>query len=419
MRDDDNQDLWVPLGAIPCVPDPKQIGQGSRCSVLDISTQTLPQGTTRIGVTTDAPVSFDIAQDVFGPDPTVWTGLENGATRPVEARANLYIANPDGAQGVFEVQLSAVVPADTPFPQESWMGSASLDDIALNDLALPGAHDAGSFGIGRSSPKGADANPALPATPGSLGIIDLTPTARAQGRSWTQQLLAGVRYFDIRLTPFSGVDGQLGGTQLTHSWIGQSQDAMLAEIADFLSEHPTELTLLDFQHLYGFSDADHEATAAAIEAAFGGMLAPSAGFGPTSTLGALLGAGHQVVAVYQDDDPQNGTDPPPGFFQEHPGLWPRSETLVSVWGNQSTVKGLLAFLDTQIDEKPADKLWVLQAQLTTPWSEGLDLQDAAAQSNPAIVSWLESGVPDDPVNVVMVDWTNLGGVPDSVISRNG
>lgn len=410
------RDKRIEIGVLPCVPTPASIGQKHRCSVLDLNSEHVPPGTTGFawrvldGVGSPATgIGFSVKNDQTFTDPVVFRDLKDGSTTPYKPDDGLYISDPTAATADFQVAVDALLPVGTSFPLESWMQGlgASIAGTRLCDLPMTGAHDAGSFGIAKSSPPEGGSS-----VPVSAGL--LTGAARAQGWSWEQMSLAGARYFDVRLNRFPGVDGQLAGYYLTHTWIGQRFESALAAWARYCDEHPGELLVLDFQHQTNFVQRDHEAVAAAIESVLGDRLASGKDFGPTSTVGEFLASSARIVLVYEDTD---ANAPPPSFFANHPWAWPRSKAMRSIWGNQSSLQGLLNFLNQEIDNKPADKLWVLQCQVTMPVSDGLNLQDAAKTTNPAIRDWLTTTVANKAVNIVMIDWLQYGAVLDAVYAR--
>lgn len=100
---------------------------------------------------------------------------------------------------------------------ENWMRFLG-DEIRLKDVVIPGSHDAGSVGM--------------------------MWMAETQNRTVKEQLSFGVRYFDLRVT-----EDKNGKLVINHDVIkGQDFDRVLTSIDAFLSEHPTECVLLDFQH---------------------------------------------------------------------------------------------------------------------------------------------------------------------------
>ena len=106
----------------------------------------------------------------------------------------------------------------------SWMAKVS-DDAALNRIAIPGSHDSGTAGI--------------------------TYLGETQTYSIKEQLESGARYFDIR------VHKDRDKLKIFHSiFDGVDFDSVLDDIADFITAHPSEVLLLDFQHFKGDSQND-------------------------------------------------------------------------------------------------------------------------------------------------------------------
>lgn len=105
-----------------------------------------------------------------------------------------------------------------------WMSDLP-DDKKLTDLIIPGSHDSGTLG--------------------------LLWAGETQNYSLSQQLLCGVRYFDIRI-------GKIHDSyRIFHSIAnGDSFDNVIEAMYDFIKKHPTEVILLDFQHFKGNSQ-DH------------------------------------------------------------------------------------------------------------------------------------------------------------------
>ena len=105
-----------------------------------------------------------------------------------------------------------------------WMSMIN-DDTLLKKIAIPGAHDAGTKGM--------------------------PYFAETQDRDITDLLNCGTRYLDLRVSYASGklliYHGPSKGVALT---------SVLDDVKQFLTDHPTETVLLDFQH---FEEENHEA----------------------------------------------------------------------------------------------------------------------------------------------------------------
>lgn len=105
-----------------------------------------------------------------------------------------------------------------------WMAEIP-DDTLLREIALPGSHDAGTYGM-----------PWL---------------GRTQNYSIGTQLSFGARYFDIRVNKTDS------GYPIYHSFMnGTDFSEVLAEIKAFIKANPSEVLLLDFQHFKGGSKED-------------------------------------------------------------------------------------------------------------------------------------------------------------------
>ena len=92
------------------------------------------------------------------------------------------------------------------------------DEAILNNVIIPGSHDAGS--------------------------LNMMPLAETQGHSIADQLRGGVRYFDLRVAK------QGDDLVIYHGPInGRPFNNVLNEIKTFIEANPSEFLILDFQHL--------------------------------------------------------------------------------------------------------------------------------------------------------------------------
>ncbi|MGI6228561.1 MAG: phosphatidylinositol-specific phospholipase C domain-containing protein [Christensenellales bacterium] len=112
-----------------------------------------------------------------------------------------------------------------------WM-SYIKGEALLTKIAIPGTHDSGSHGIGGDTP-----------------ILNML--AETQDSGIYGQLVAGARYFDIRVTYREDGDDETedvlviyhGATNMGLTFYEVCQD-----IDRFLNEYPSEFLILDFQH---------------------------------------------------------------------------------------------------------------------------------------------------------------------------
>lgn len=135
-----------------------------------------------------------------------------------------------GGNNVHTVDVDASNFIDT----ANWMSQIS-NTTTLNQLVMPGSHDAGMSELHHCFPP--------------VGADGYTQT---QGGSIKQQLLDGSRYFDIRvdydydeLVTYHR-DEKLG---VGLGCSGQSLKAVLDEATNFLNAHNTEIAILKFSHI--------------------------------------------------------------------------------------------------------------------------------------------------------------------------
>lgn len=199
---------------------------------------------------------------------------------------------------------------DAAWDGANWMRDLAprIGDRTLSDLIIPGTHDAGTFSF----------------TPSDLRISTVqkdTETAQFDGlplefvlgtqvtqtQSWTQQLDAGIRYFDFR------VACEPDGLFIVHTFLGEPVADALAEIADWTRAHPREVLLLDVQKNYGCADAlygkgdgrrsGNDVLSALVGEAFGAALASRpASPDARTTLDSLVAAGTNVVPFLVDTE---------------------------------------------------------------------------------------------------------------------
>ena len=107
---------------------------------------------------------------------------------------------------------------------ENWMSYIS-EDAPVTAIAIPGSHDSGCYD--------------------GMGYLGET-----QNLSIAEQLARGSRYFDIR------VNDSKDGMVIYHGPLnGVDYAEVLEDIAQFVTTHPTEFLILDFQHFKNDSEA--------------------------------------------------------------------------------------------------------------------------------------------------------------------
>ncbi|EUB64366.1 PI-PLC X domain-containing protein [Echinococcus granulosus] len=138
---------------------------------------------------------------------------------------------------------------------DTWMSNLpeTLTNVPLSMLAIPGSHDSCSYCLNCECELSQD-NEAFPALMllGKFGKLLSARWGRTQDVSLSEQLAAGIRYFDFRVI-HREVDGLF---YFVHGQFANEVSAELSIIRSFLQEHHKEVVLLDFNHLYCFFKPD-------------------------------------------------------------------------------------------------------------------------------------------------------------------
>lgn len=171
------------------------------------------------------------------------------------------------------------------------MASCSLNDLPFLLLST-GSHDSFSYWVDEKSPVGPDQTPAIK----RLARISLVKKLMkkwsvTQNLTFREQLEAGIRYFDLRVSSKPGDADQ--EIYFIHGLFGIKVWDGLMEIDSFLSQHPQEIVFLDFNHFYAMEEAHHKCLVTRIQEAFGSKLCPACNV-EGMTLQSLWQKKHQV-----------------------------------------------------------------------------------------------------------------------------
>lgn len=160
----------------------------------------------------------------------------------------------------------------------SWLLSYLLDYCLISGpfplLLYPGSHDSFSYWVDEKSPVGPDQTQAVK----RLARISLVKKLMkkwsvTQNLSFREQLEAGIRYFDLRVSSKPGDTDQ--EIYFIHGLFGIKVWDGLMEIDAFLTQHPQEIIFLDFNHFYAMDESHHKCLVLRIQEAFGNKLCPA------------------------------------------------------------------------------------------------------------------------------------------------
>ena len=337
--------------------------------------------------------------------------------------------------------LSPILLASAPpiFSQATWMAdnAAILGKKRLNEIAIPGAHDAGTFVIaaakkrdiilgensGLSSPDNKKAKRLL-----SIGGV-FARWAKTQERTTAEMLNDGIRYLDIRVC----VDDK-GVFMTCHGVYGASITAILDDVKAFTHENPKELVLLGFNHFWdkkyqierdkgqgeieGLTAENWSELVRLIKTKLDGKLLNGKNFNPASTLGEVWKAKNsgRIIALFD-------TDAAP----EDDLIWKGKEenTWVAGWEIDKFKAGTLKVLENAKNKAYTDRFFAIRSSVTPDDSgklAGLGLlssnypssaSDLADGTNPVVFGWIkDEWAGKYPINLIWADYYNRNGLVD-------
>lgn len=332
------------------------------------------------------------------------------------------------------------------FSQPTWMAdnAAILGKKRLNEIAIPSAHDAGTFAIapakrtdilfgqgdGLSSPDNKRAKQLLSIS----GLF--SKWAKTQERTTTEMLNDGIRYFDIRVCV-----NDKGVLMTCHGLYGASVESILEDVRRFSNRYPRELILLGFNHFWdrqyqiernkgqgeieGLTAGNWKQLTDLLKAKLGPKLLNGKDFSPTSKLSDVWRSkgGRQVVALFDTDD-----------VPDHDLIWKRKEenTWVEGWEMNSFKAGTIRTLQNAKEKMYSDKFFAIRSSVTPDDNGKLiglgmfsdDYPSSASEladtTNPVVFGWIKDEWSGKyPINLIWADYYNRHGLVDLAKHVNG
>lgn len=118
--------------------------------------------------------------------------------------------------------------------RENWM--SYFQNKSIHELVIPGSHDSFAYDFKILGPN----ESGMP----RIANLFIKLWAKCQSKTIYEQLLMGIRYFDIRITKYNGEYYTI------HSLIAVPVSQIIHDILLFIDTFPTEKIILDFNHLY-------------------------------------------------------------------------------------------------------------------------------------------------------------------------
>lgn len=251
----------------------------------------------------------------------------------------------------------------------------AIASCPLNELALPGAHRAGSATVPTGPGNVADAVSRCLRCAELLAPDSVAGWLRAQDMGILQLLDAGVRYLDLCVS----ADDQ-GQVRVGYPGRGRLAGSVMAEIRSFIERQPREIVVLHFRELHGFETGVYQDFAERIVHGFKDLLAVPDERGARVPVGELWDRGSRVIVAYPDVIHQRDTA---CSLCERPldsgggtkvslrkdlraAIWPRHLVRAEESG-ATTLAALKSFLAAEPRERGSEQLLVLNATLRPNW----------------------------------------------------
>lgn len=301
-----------------------------------------------------------------------------------------------------------------------WMSQIPNDRV-MNQLIIPGTHNSGSYNITGLSKFSLSPDDPLPMwideisniLPISLVRIIVAGWSKTQPYSIAWQLNHGIRYLDFRVCLFQS------DFYLCHALLSIKLSDALAQIHQFVVAHPSEIVLVDLNHIYNVnSRADETRLVRLLHDQLGNDLIPNS-FRPANTIGVLRQSKRNVIILI--DTTHSITDPALQKFAVTQ-LWHQSN-IDSPWPNQSNLADLKGTLDAEMAAHDkiyatANNFFVLQSIETEHINQVIDgildplsypnnIQAYEQPLNNTLGVWLMGYIVlygQPPMNIVIQDW---------------
>ncbi|WP_281645154.1 phosphatidylinositol-specific phospholipase C domain-containing protein [Parendozoicomonas sp. Alg238-R29] len=254
-----------------------------------------------------------------------------------------------GLNYVYNPHLEEGLPSESRWMTELYSNS----DIPLNQICMPGTHNAGSYKI--SALSGEDPFMDKPVREildkVKFDFLDLPVKqvvalwAKNQDLNVYEQLKKGVRYLDIRARK---VKGRL---VTVHQLEGATIAKVVEDLRRFLDENPGEVVIFHVSEAHGMSREERREIYQLLETQLGGRLSDPKVMTPGSSIKEFQNAGKQVIVVAEDSG-------------DHPMIWHWYQNLSNIWYDKSRPDEILERLAASIPYRRNDQFYVSQMILT-------------------------------------------------------
>ncbi|XP_063930654.1 PI-PLC X domain-containing protein 1-like isoform X2 [Zophobas morio] len=305
-------------------------------------------------------------------------------------------SNPDLNAGCFDYYIASakgdkIIHSQCLSIQPTWM--SNFGDLRIGDLMIPGTHNSGAW-------KGA---PLL-----------IRNYVLNQDKSIWQQLVYGIRYFDIRVGRYGNTSD---GLYINHAFIKCTE--LLPELqsaATFIRKSPKEVIILDFHRFpypNDFKIQYHNEVVRMIQSVFGDLIYPF--YRMTHTRGPKLKefwlTKQRVVIAHRNKE----------MSRVATFLWP---SVARDWGDVQKVQDLETYVKYVSESAaPGNPMRVLMAELTPSYVSVLkhvtrNLKDLAVMVNRELSDWVRQNNRSANLNIVATDFFTGNDIINVAIESN-
>ncbi|XP_024910289.1 PI-PLC X domain-containing protein 2 isoform X2 [Cynoglossus semilaevis] len=237
-----------------------------------------------------------------------------------------------------------------------WMGSlpSKLSALPLKQLAVPGSHDSFTFWVDVRAPVGPDQKVYVKYLATMFSMVAkkvMVKWSMTQNLTFKEQLDAGIRYFDLRVSSKPGEPGT--EIYFIHGLFGHKVRDGLKEINSFLEGHRKEVVFLDFNHYYSMGTEHHVYLIRMLQDVFGNKLCKNC-MVESITLDYMWEKKNQVIVFYHH---------PSGCG--NPALWP-GHKIPAPWANTTEPNKLIQFLQSTLKKREKQGSFHVSQAILTP-----------------------------------------------------
>lgn len=227
----------------------------------------------------------------------------------------------------------------------------------------------------------------------------------------TEQLNGGIRYFDLRLAAKPNDTD----TYFVHGLFGCEITQPLMQLDEWLTNHPNEIVILDFQHFYAFNEARHRAVVEKIKLIFQRKICPAYNKLDNVSLQWMNSMKYQVIVIYRNIIAKHEMNVWPN------GFWP------TPWPDTVNTDRLIEFLNKSLSERSRSAGFVSQCLLTPDVTYVMrhmfsNLHNSLGKKcQNVILNWIQEKQPGSGgLNIIIADYVsnNNFAFSKTVIQRN-